>query len=68
MRMDTLRSVGGSAVGRVPVWDRVPAAFVFPIRLLRSRTWLAAGLIVLLAFLAVLGPGLSPLEEDPRLS
>jgi hypothetical protein len=37
------------------------------IRLTRSRTWLAVGLIVFLIFVAVLGPGLGPLEDDPRL-
>lgn len=37
------------------------------IRLIRSKTWLAAGLIVFVVFVAVLGPGLGPLEEDPRV-
>jgi 4-amino-4-deoxy-L-arabinose transferase-like glycosyltransferase len=38
------------------------------IRLTRSKGWLAVGLIVLLVFVAVLGPGLGPLEDDPRLT
>ncbi len=38
------------------------------IRLTRSKTWLAVGLIVFLVFVAVLGPGLGPLEDDPRLN
>ncbi len=38
------------------------------IRLNRSKTWLAVGLIVLLTFVAVLGPGLGPLGDDPRLN
>jgi len=38
------------------------------IRLTRSTTWLAVGLIVFLVFVAVLGPGLGPLEDDPRLN
>lgn len=38
------------------------------IRLTRSKIWLAVGLIVFLVFVAVLGPGLGPLEEDPRLN
>jgi hypothetical protein len=33
----------------------------------RSTRWLAAGLVIVLAFVAVLGPGLGPLEDDPRL-
>ncbi len=38
------------------------------IRLNRSKTWLAVGLIVFLIFVAVLGPGLGPLGDDPRLN
>ena len=38
------------------------------IRLTRSKTWLAVGLLVFLIFVAVLGPGLGPLGEDPRLN
>ena len=38
------------------------------IRMTRSTGWLAIGLIVLLIFVAVLGPGLGPLEDDPRLT
>lgn len=37
------------------------------IRLPRSYGWLSFGLVLALFFLAVLGPGLGPLEEDPRL-
>ena len=37
------------------------------IELRRSSMWLVAGIIVLLIFLLVLGPGLGPLNEDPRL-
>ena len=38
------------------------------IRLTRSKTWLAVGLIVFLIFVVVLGPGLGPLGDDPRLN
>lgn len=38
------------------------------IRLTRSKSWLAVGLIVFLVFVAVLGPGLGPLGDDPRLN
>jgi hypothetical protein len=38
------------------------------IRLTRTKTWLAVGLVVFLIFVAVLGPGLGPLEDDPRLT
>ncbi len=34
----------------------------------RSNSWLAVGLIVFLIFVAVLGPGLGPLGDDPRLN
>ncbi len=37
------------------------------IRLQRSYGWLVLGLVVGLFYLVVLGPGLGPLEEDPRL-
>ncbi len=37
------------------------------IQLTRSKSWLVIGLIVFLIFVAVLGPGLGPLEHDPRL-
>lgn len=37
------------------------------IRLRRSNVWLAVGLVVFLFFVGVLGPGLGPLEDDPRL-
>ena len=33
----------------------------------RSTRWLATGLVIVVAFIAVLGPGLGPLEDDPRL-
>jgi hypothetical protein len=36
-------------------------------RLPRSVPWLVAGLAVAVFFVAVLGPGLGPLENDPRL-
>ena len=35
--------------------------------LTRSTRWLVVGLVVLVAFIAVLGPGFGPLEDDPRL-
>jgi hypothetical protein len=38
------------------------------VRLTRSKSWLAVGLSVFLIFVAVLGPGLGPLEDDPRLT
>ena len=38
------------------------------IRMTRSKSWLAVGLTVFLIFVAVLGPGLGPLEDDPRLT
>lgn len=38
------------------------------IRLARSKTWLAVGLVVAVFFIVVLGPGLGPLEADPRLA
>lgn len=38
------------------------------IRLTRSKSWLAVGLTGFLIFVAVLGPGLGPLEDDPRLT
>ena len=38
------------------------------IQMTRSKTWLAVALIVFLLFVAVLGPGLGPLEDDPRLT
>jgi len=38
------------------------------IRLPRSKGWLAVGLVVLVVFVGVLGPGLGPLEADPRLA
>lgn len=38
------------------------------IQMTRSKTWLALALIVFLLFVAVLGPGLGPLEDDPRLT
>jgi hypothetical protein len=43
-------------------------ASVESVRLSRSKDWLAVGLVVFLIFVAVLGPGLGPLEDDPRLS
>ena len=33
----------------------------------RSTGWLAAGAVLIIAYVAVLGPGLGPLEDDPRL-
>ena len=38
------------------------------IALARSKVWLAVGLIVAVLFIGVLGPGLGPLEADPRLA
>ena len=37
------------------------------IGLRRSTGWLATGLVVIVFFVAVLGPGLGPLGDDPRL-
>ena len=37
------------------------------IRLPRSKLFLGLGLVMAFIFIAVLGPGLGPLEEDPRL-
>ena len=37
------------------------------IRLPRSSVYLGLGLVVGIVFIAVLGPGLGPLEQDPRL-
>ena len=33
----------------------------------RSTGWLAAGAAIIIVFIVVLGPGLGPLEDDPRL-
>ena len=33
----------------------------------RSTGWLAAGAVAVIVFVVVLGPGLGPLDEDPRL-
>jgi hypothetical protein len=38
------------------------------IRLPRSKAWLAIGLVVAVFFIGVLGPGLGPLDADPRLA
>ncbi len=38
------------------------------IRLPRSKAWLVVGLVVAVLFIGVLGPGLGPLEADPRLA
>ncbi len=38
------------------------------IRLPRSMAWLVVGLVVAVFFIGVLGPGLGPLEADPRLA
>jgi hypothetical protein len=38
------------------------------IALPRSKAWLAIGLVVAVFFIGVLGPGLGPLEADPRLA
>ena len=38
------------------------------IRLARSKAWLAVGLVVAVFFIGVLGPGLGPLDADPRLA
>lgn len=38
------------------------------IALARSKVWLAVGLIAAVLFIGVLGPGLGPLEADPRLA
>jgi hypothetical protein len=37
------------------------------LKLERSTRWLAAGAVAIIVFIAVLGPGLGPLENDPRL-
>ena len=37
------------------------------ISLRRSTTWLVVGFVVFLFFVFILGPGLGPLGEDPRL-
>ncbi len=37
------------------------------IALERSTNWLVAGIVVVIVFIAVLGPGVGPLEDDPRL-
>lgn len=37
------------------------------IRLTRSNNYLVIGLVMAIFFIVVLGPGLGPLEEDPRL-
>ena len=37
------------------------------IRLTRSNIYLSIGLVMAIFFIVVLGPGLGPLEEDPRL-
>ena len=34
----------------------------------RSTAWLATGAMTIIVFVAVLGPGLGPLEDDPRLN
>jgi hypothetical protein len=44
------------------------SAPVDSIQLPRSRIWLAVGLVVAVLFIALLGPGLGPLEADPRLT
>ncbi len=44
------------------------SAPVDSIALARSTGWLAVGLIVAVLFIGVLGPGLGPLEADPRLA
>jgi len=38
------------------------------IRLPRSNAWLVVGLVVAVFFIGVLGPGLGPLDADPRLA
>jgi hypothetical protein len=37
-------------------------------RLPRSKAWLVVGLVVAVFFIGALGPGLGPLEADPRLA
>jgi hypothetical protein len=37
------------------------------IRLARSPGWLIVGLAVAVVYIGVLGPGLGPLDADPRL-
>ena len=37
------------------------------IALNRSKSWLATGAVLIVVFVAVLGPGLGPLQDDPRL-
>jgi hypothetical protein len=44
------------------------SAPVDSIALARSKGWLAVGLVVAVVFIGVLGPGLGPLEADPRLA
>ena len=34
----------------------------------RSTGWLATGAVLIIAYVAMLGPGLGPLEDDPRLN
>jgi hypothetical protein len=53
-------------VNLVPVpRSRAP---VDSIALARSKGWLAVGLVVAVLFIGVVGPGLGPLEADPRLA
>lgn len=40
---------------------------VSDLTLRRSPAWLATGAVAVIVFIAVLGPGLGPLENDPRL-
>ena len=48
------------------VGPRAPGS-VHELTLHRSPSWLAAGVVIIIVFIAVLGPGLGPLADDPRL-
>ncbi len=48
------------------VGPRAPRS-VDELALRRAPGWLVAGAVVIIAFIAVLGPGLGPLADDPRL-
>jgi len=48
------------------VGPRAPES-VQDLTLHRSPSWLATGAVIIIVFIAVLGPGLGPLADDPRL-
>ena len=48
------------------VGPRAPES-VQDLTLRRSPSWLATGAVIIIVFIAVLGPGLGPLADDPRL-